>query len=119
MKYLFIAVLCIPFILFGQTPTSEIIEQQEPIVLNFEKNESGEIVLKVKGHTQQIKIQINGVEILNLYKEDTAGNLTQAGFESAMLAIDTKSGASTPKTDTQPPIPPVMSAFNPPLATPY
>jgi len=101
--------------------TNEITEQ-EPIVLNFEKNDSGEIIVKVKGHTQPIKIQINGAEIMNLQKEDTVGNLTQAGFESAILAIDTKSGSGSSKIDAQAPvIPPISPSIspNPPLSTPY
>jgi len=118
MKY-FLVSLFIPFLAFSQTNEVTAVEQKEPIVLDFVKNESGEIVLNLKGHKQPIEIHINGAKIASLYEEDKAVNLTQAGFESAILAIDTKSGASGPKADTQAPIPPVMSASNPPLATPY
>lgn len=120
MKSLFfVNLFLLSALAFSQT--NEILStEQEPIILNFERNDSGEIILKVKGHTQTIKIQINGAEILNLQKEDNVGNLSQAGFESAMLAIDTKSGSGSSKVDTQAPvIPPVTSAVNPPLATPY
>ena len=90
-----------------------------PVTLNFVKNESGEMVLRVDGHIQQFNIQVNGASIATLYKEDRAVNLSQAGFDAAILAVDTKSGNSGSQADTQAPIPPVMSAVNPPLATPY
>ena len=116
LKIILFSLFCLTSISLSQT--TEV--QSEPIVFNFEKNDSGEIVLKIKGHSQQVKIQINGAEIATLYKEDTAVNLTQAGFDSAILAIDTKSGSGPSQIDTQSPIiPPVMSAVNPPLATPY
>ncbi|NBP03395.1 MAG: hypothetical protein EBU90_25565 [Proteobacteria bacterium] len=114
-KYLLI-MMFLPILCTAQTNEVAV---KETIVLDFVKNESGEIVLNLKGHKQPIEIHINGVKISSLYEEDRAVNLTQAGFESAILAIDTKSGAGAPKADTQAPIPPVMSAFNPPLATPF
>jgi len=116
-----VSFLFLTSISFSQTNeiTPEI--QPEPIVFNFEKNDSGEIVLKIKGHSQQVKIQINGAEITTLYKEDTSVNLTQAGFDSAILAIDTKSGSNGSSIDAQAPIPPINGSINPnpPLSTPY
>lgn len=120
-KLFFVSFLFLTSLAFSQTNVVSVTEQ-EPIVLNFEKNDSGEIIVKVKGHTQQIKIQINGAEILNLQKEDTVGNLTQAGFDSAILAIDTKSGSTGSTIDAQAPvILPVSPSVSPtpPLSTPY
>ena len=119
MKKYFLTIMFLPVLCTAQTNEVTFNEVKEPIILNFVKNESGEIVLNLKGHKQPIEIHINGVKISSLYEEDRAVNLTQAGFESAILAIDTKSGASGSKADTQAPIPPVMSAVAPPLATPY
>jgi len=120
MKRVIFLILClISTLSFSQTNVVTATGVKESIVLDFVKNESGEIVLNLKGHKQPVEIHINGVKISSLYEEDTSVNLTQAGFESSILAIDTKSGASASKADTQAPIPPVMSAFNPPLATPY
>lgn len=123
MKNLTILVFCIiPILGFSQTNNfCNDSKHLDPVILNFVKNDSGEIVLKINGHFQEHKLQINGVDIGSLYKEDSSINLTQAGFESAFLSLDTaggKSASSNPDTQT-PVIPPVMSAVNPPLATPY
>ncbi|NBW57679.1 hypothetical protein EBR43_07840 [bacterium] len=118
MKKHFFAILVLPSLVWAQTISSD---SKEPMVLNFVKNDSGEIVLKLKGHKQSIEIQINGVKIASLYEQDEAANLTQAGFESAMLALDTKSGSSGSKIDAQPTVSPVAPAVfsNPFAATPY
>jgi len=121
MKKYFLAIMFLPILCTAQTNEVSVNEVKEPIILNFVKNESGEIVLNLKGHKQPIEIHINGVKISSLYEEDTAVNLTQAGFESAMLALDTKSGSSGSKIDAQPTVSPVAPAVfsNPFAATPY
>ncbi|NBW56747.1 hypothetical protein EBR43_02980 [bacterium] len=111
----------LPILCTAQTNEVSVNEVKEPIILNFVKNESGEIVLNLKGHKQPVEIHINGVKISSLYEEDRAVNLTQAGFESSILAIDTKSGTGVSQIDTQAVIPPVNPLISPtpPLATPY
>ena len=121
MKKYLLTIMFLPILCTAQTNEVTVNEVKEPIILNFVKNESGEIVLNLKGHKQPIEIHINGVKISSLYEEDTAVNLTQAGFESAILAIDTKSGTGASQIDTQAVIPPVNPLISPtpPLATPY
>jgi len=121
MKFLLL-LLALPLLAVSQTNNvCNLAEHSQPVTLNFVKNESGEIVLKINGHFQQFNIQIEGAEIAKLFKEDTAVNLTQAGFDSAILAIDTKSGSGQSQIDSQAVIPPVNPLLSPtpPLATPY
>lgn len=105
----------------GLSQTNNVISTEKPsIVVNFTKNESGEVVLKINGHTQPVEIQFNGVKTGTLYEQDKTVNLSQMGFESAFLALDTAGGKSASSNpDTQAPIPPVTAAVNPPLSTPY
>lgn len=120
MKQILLVFILTVTSLYSQT--NEAISTEKPsIVLNFTKNESGEVVIKVSGHSQPLEIHFNGVKTGTLYVEDSAVNLSQLGFESAFLALDTAGGKSASSNpDTQAPvIPPVMSAVNPPLATPY
>lgn len=119
MKYLILLLPILTNFCFGQT--NSVSTEKPSIVLNFTKNDSGEVVIKINGHSQPVEIQFNGVKTGTLYEQDSAVNLSQLGFESAFLALDTAGGKSaTSNPDTQAPvIPPVMSAVNPPLATPY
>lgn len=106
----------------GLSQTNNVVSTEKPsIVVNFTKNESGEVVLKINGHTQPLELQFNGVKVGTIYEQDSTANLTQFGFESALLALDTAGGKSASSNpDTQAPvIPPVMSSPNPPLATPF
>ena len=122
LKLVLFSLFCLVSISYSQTNNiCNDVKHSEPVTLNFVKNESGEIVLKINGHFQQFNIQIEGAEIAKLYKEDTAVNLTQAGFDSAILAIDTKSGSGQSQIDSQAVIPPVNPLLSPtpPLATPY
>lgn len=120
MKQLVLAfLLAVPY-LYSQT--NNVISTEKPsIVLNFTKNDSGEIVVKVNGHSQPLEIQFNGAKTGTLYVEDNSVNLSQLGFESAFLALDTASGTGGSKVDTQAIIPPVNPSIspNPPLSTPF
>lgn len=121
MKLLALALLLtVPAV---HSQTNSVISTEKPsIVLNFTKNESGEVVIKVSGHSQPLEIQFNSAKTSTVYVEDSAVNLSQLGFESAFLALDTAGGKSiNASLDTQAPatIPPVLSKHNPPLATPY
>lgn len=109
----------ITYISFSQT--NEPTATNQNIVINFTKNDSGEIVVKVNGHSQPLEVQFNGVKTGTLYVEDSSVNLSQLGFESAFLALDTAGGTSGSKADTQAAIPPVNPSISPtpPLATPF
>lgn len=120
MKQLVLAfLLTVPY-LYSQTNNVALTEKPS-IVLNFTKNDSGEIVVRVTGHSQPLEIQFNGAKTGTLYVEDNSVNLSQLGFESAFLALDTASGSSGVKADAQAIIPPVSFSVNPnpPLTTPF
>lgn len=120
MKLLALALLLtVPAV---HSQTNSVISTEKPsIVLNFAKNESGEVIIKVSGHSQPLEIQFNGAKTGTLYVEDNSVNLSQLGFESAFLALDTASGTGGSKVDTQAAIPPVNPSIspNPPLSTPF
>jgi len=105
----------------GLCQTNNAVSTEKPsIVVNFTKNESGEVVLKINGHTQPVELQFNGVKVGTLFEQDNSANLSQFGFESAFLALDTAGGKSAgANTDTQAPVPPVTAPYNPPMATPF
>lgn len=120
MKQLVLAfLLTVPY-LYSQTNNVTLTEKPS-IVLNFIKNDSGEIVVKVNGHSQPLEIQFNGAKTGTLYLEDSSVNLSHLGFESAFLALDTASGSGGSKVDSQAVIPPVNPSVspNPPLSTPF
>lgn len=118
MKYFIISFLALASIGFCQT--NSISTEKPAIIVNFTKNDSGEVVIKIQGHTQPLEIQFNGVKTGTLYEQDSAVNLSQLGFESSFLSLDTAGGKSSLIPDAQvSTIPPVTSAANPPLTTPY
>lgn len=116
MKYLVLFL----FTAIANSQTNSVTEKTS-IIVNFTKNDSGEVVLKIQGHTQPLEIQFNGVKTGTLYEQDSAVNLSQLGFESAFLALDTASGSTGAKADSQAVIPPVNPSIspNPPLSTPF
>lgn len=118
-NFIFIGLIFSTFISFSQT--NEVTAVNRNIVINFTKNDSGEIVVKVNGHFQPLEIQFNGAKTGTLYIEDSSVNLSQLGFESAFLALDTASGTGGSKVDSQAVIPPVNPSVspNPPLSTPF
>ena len=119
MEYFILSLLVLTSVSYCQT--NSVTVDKPTIVINFTKNDSGEVVIKIHGHTQPLEIQFNGVKTGTLYEQDSAVNLSQLGFESAFLALDTASGASASKTDSQAVIPSVNPLINPnpPLSTPF
>jgi len=119
MKYIVLLLLTLTSFCFGQT--NSVTVDKPVVIVNFVKNDSGEIVIKIQGHTQSLEIQFNGVKTGTIYEQDNAVNLSQFGFESAFLSLDTASGASASKVDSQVAIPPVNPLINPnpPLSTPF
>ena len=118
MKSLILTFLILTSFCLGETNS---ITEKQSIIVNFTKNDSGEVVLKIEGHVQPLEIQFNGVKTGTLYVQDTAVNLSQLGFESAFLSLDTASGVTGAKADSQAVIPPVSPTINPnpPLTTPF
>ena len=85
---------------------------ENQIKMNITKNNKGQILLNITGHTVPIIIEMDGKSVV-YNVGDTELNLDEA----VDVEIDTASGAEQSSIDAQ--IPPVMSNFNPPLATPY
>lgn len=85
---------------------------ENQIKINITKNNKGQILLNITGHSAPIVVEMDG-KSLTYNVGDTELNLDEA----IDVEIDTASGSQETNTDYQ--IPPVMSAINPPLSTPY
>lgn len=88
------------------------VHTENQIKININKNNKGQILLNITGHTVPITIEMDGKSI-TFNVGDSELNLDEA----VDVEMDTASGLEQSSIDTQ--IPPVMSNFNPPLATPY
>jgi len=97
------------------------IADKPSIVIKLVKNDAGEILLKISGHSQPVELCLGDEKIAILYEQDTAVNLSQCGFESKILSLSTESGSAGSKIDAQPIVPPVTPAVfsNPSAATPF
>lgn len=85
---------------------------ENQIKINISRNNKGEILLKVSGHTSPVVIEMDGkTTIFNV--GDNELNVDEA----INVEMNTSSGKEQAQVDNQ--IPPVMSNFNPPLATPF
>ena len=84
---------------------------ENQIKININKNNKGQILLNITGHTSPIIVEMSGKSI-TFNVGDSELNLDEA----VDVEMDTASGSEESRTDTQ--IPPVMSNINPPLATP-
>jgi len=102
---------------------------QDQIKISINKNNKGEMVFKVSGHTTPVVLEVNGksatVEVgQSEVNMEQAFNFSSFSAKSSETDISTAAGTETAAgsnatPDTQAPIPPVMSSFNPPMATPY
>jgi len=88
---------------------------ENQIRININRNNRGEILLNITGHTSPVVIEMNSKSI-TFNVGDNEINLDEA-MDVKIESVDTASGSEQPNIDNQ--IPPVMSNFNPPLATPY
>lgn len=101
---------------------------QDQIKISINKNEKGEMMFKVSGHTTPVVLEVNGKAVtidigqseVNMEHEFTFSSFSSKTAEdiSTVAGVETAAGGNA-APDTQAPIPPVMSAINPPLATPY
>ena len=94
------------------------IKAEQGAVIVFEKNNGGEIVARVSGHTSPIIFKIND-QTVTVYPEEGVINLSDIGIETLLLSLRTDSGANArPDNNVVPPVNPLLKA-NPPLSTPY
>jgi len=90
---------------------------ENQIKLNINRNNKGEILLKITGHTSPVVIEMNGKSVM-FNVGDNEINLDEA-MDVKVDDMDTASGVEQSSIDSQ--IPPVSNSINPnpPLATPY
>ena len=85
---------------------------ENQIKINIARNNKGEILLKVSGHTSPVVIEMDGKTTMF-----NVGDNELNVDEAISVEMNTSSGIEQSQVDNQ--IPPVMSNFNPPLATPF
>lgn len=91
---------------------------EQGTVIVFEKNNGGEIVARVSGHTSPIIFKIND-QTITMYPEEGTINLSDMGIETLLLGLRTDSGAGDrPDNNAVLPVNPLLN-INPPLSTPY
>jgi len=88
---------------------------ENQIKISLKRNNKGEILLNITGHSNPIIIEMNN-KTTTFDVNDKEINL-DAVLDAEIEPVDTASGTEQSNIDNQ--IPPVMSNFNPPLATPY
>ena len=108
-KILFIILAAIALTTYSYT--------ENQIKINLERNNKGQILLNITGHSSPIVIEMNGKSLV-FNVGDKQINLDEA-LDVDLESVDTASGAERPTIDNQ--VPPVSSniASNPPKATPY
>lgn len=90
---------------------------ENQIKINLAKNNKGQILLNITGHTSPVVIEMNG-KSLAFNVGDKEINLDEA-LDVDLESVETASGVERPNIDNQ--VPPVSSNINPnsPKATPY
>jgi hypothetical protein len=90
---------------------------ENQIKMSLKRNNKGEILLKITGHSTPIVIEMNN-KTTTYYVGDTEINL-DATLDAEIEPVDTASGVEQSSVDSQ--IPPVSNNINsnPPRATPY
>jgi len=90
---------------------------ENQIKINLAKNNKGQILLNITGHTSPVIIEMNGKSV-TFNVGDGEMNLDEA-IDTELESLETASGVERPTIDNQ--VPPVSSniASNPPKATPY
>jgi len=100
------------YIVLGAIALTAYAYTENQIKISLKRNIKGEILLNITGHTTPIIVEMDGkTTIFNVGDKET--NIDEA----ISLEVETTSGKEQSNVDSQ--IPPVMSNFNPPLATPY
>ena len=85
---------------------------ENQIKISLKRNNKGEILLSIDGHTSPVIVEMDGKTTMF-----NVGDKELNIDEALRNELDTSSGKEQSNIDNQ--IPPVMSNFNPPLATPY
>jgi len=90
---------------------------ENQIKININRNNKGEILLNITGHTSPVVVEMNNRSI-TFNVGDNEINLDEA-MDVKVDDLDTASGTEQSSVDSQ--IPPVSNRINPnpPLATPY
>ena len=90
---------------------------ENQIKINLARNNKGQILLNITGHTSPVVIEMNG-KSLAFNVGDKEINLDEA-LDVDLESVKTASGVERPNIDNQ--VPPVSSNINPnsPKATPY
>lgn len=101
------------YIILGALALTAYAYTENQIKISLKRNNKGEILMNITGHTSPIIVEMDGkTTTFNVGDKET--NIDEA----MSLELNTASGKEqSASPDTQ--IPPVMSNFNPPLATPY
>lgn len=108
-KILFIILTAIALTTYSYT--------ENQIKINIAKNNKGQILLNITGHSSPVVIEMNGKSV-TFNVGDNEINLDEA-MDVKVDDMDTASGVKQSNIDSQ--IPPVSNRINPnpPLATPY
>ena len=85
---------------------------ENQIKVSIKRNNKGEILLSIDGHTSPVIVEMDGKTTMF-----NVGDKELNIDEALSVELNTSSGKEQSNIDNQ--IPPVMSNFNPPLATPY
>jgi len=90
---------------------------ENQIKISINRNNRGEILLNIKGHTSPVIVEMDG-KSTTFNVGDNEINLDEA-MDVKVDDLDTASGTEQSSVDSQ--IPPVSNRINPnpPLATPY
>ena len=88
---------------------------ENQIKVSLKRNSKGEILFNATGHTSPIIVELDG-KSTTFNVDDKELNLDEA-INVEIPSLDTASGSEESNADNQ--IPPVMSNYNPPLATPF
>lgn len=123
MRKILLTVACLIMLVASYTTS------QDQIKISINKNEKGEMMFNVSGHTAPVVLEVNGKAVTVNVGQSEVNMEREFGFASfssktSEADIATAAGTETAAggnavPDTQAPIPPVMAAVNPPLATPY
>ena len=85
---------------------------ENQIKVIIKRNDKGEILLNINGHTSPVIVEMDGKTTMF-----NVGDKELNIDEALRNELDTSSGKEQSNIDDQ--IPPVMSNYNPPLATPF
>ena len=85
---------------------------ENQIKISLKRNNKGEILLSIDGHTSPVIVEMDGKTTMF-----NVGDKELNIDEALSVELDTSSGKEQSNIDNQ--IPPVMSNYNPPLATPF